>query len=320
MLKKIVTIVGSTGTQGGSFVRALLPDAKYSVRALTRDPSSTSAQALRSAGATVVQADLNDYDSLCKAFAGSHVIFGVTNFYENFGEINAEEASKIEVEQGINLAKAAAATGTLEHYIWSTLPNSRKISNGKHVVPHFSAKNIIDDYIKSDTDLVQKTTFLWVTFYASNILFHVFNPFSVSTSAPGKFIQLQATPPTVTIKSIGDAKANTGVFMKKIIEKPQLTLPGKYVLADVEDLTAGQFLQEWAKAQNKDAKFIQVPKETFCDLWPFWGEVMNKMMAFWEDAQEQSWTGEEGILTKEDLGISGLVKTVDAFAQMNNWD
>lgn len=320
MSKRIVTVVGSTGVQGGSLVKALLQDDKYSVRAVTRNPQSASAQALAKSGASIVQADVDDYESLVRAFAGSHVIFGVTNFYEKFGSINADEAIKIEVQQGVNLAKAAAATESLQHYIWSTLPNARKISNGKHDVPHFSGKNIIDDYIKSNDALFQKTTFLWVTFYATNILFPVFKPFNVPTAGSDKYIQLQSTPESVPIKSIGDAEANVGIFAKSIIERPELSLPGKFVLADVEDLTAGEFLSSWMKAQGKDAKYVQVPKRTFYETWPMWGEVMDKMMVFWEESKEKSWSGEEGILTKEDFGISGLVNTVDAFARLRNWD
>jgi hypothetical protein len=83
---------------------------------------------------------------------------------------------KVESAQGINLAKAASATPTLKHYIWSTLPNGKKISGGKYVVPHFEAKNQIDAYIKSDPTLLAKTTFVWVTFFASNLFFPMFTP------------------------------------------------------------------------------------------------------------------------------------------------
>ena len=83
---------------------------------------------------------------------------------------------EIEITQGTNLAKAAAKTSTLKHYIWSTLPNGMKVSDGKYLVPHFDAKNKVDDYIKADTNLYAKTTFLWVTYYASNYLFPMFTP------------------------------------------------------------------------------------------------------------------------------------------------
>jgi len=107
---------------------------------------------------------------------GATLIFAVTDFFEPFAAKGHEEAMKVESAQGINLAKAAAATPTLKHYIWSTLPNGKKISGGKYIVPHFEAKNQIDAYIKSDPALLAKTTFVWVTFFASNLFFPMFTP------------------------------------------------------------------------------------------------------------------------------------------------
>ena len=107
---------------------------------------------------------------------GATLIFAVTDFFEPFASKGPEEAIKVESAQGINLAKAASATPTLKHYIWSTLPNGKKISGGKYIIPHFEAKNQIDDYIKSDPVLLPKTTFIWVTFFASNLFFPMFTP------------------------------------------------------------------------------------------------------------------------------------------------
>jgi hypothetical protein len=73
---------------------------------------------------------------------GSTAIYAVTDFFEPFaasGE-NPEAAMKVEFIQGKNLANATHKTATLEHLIWSTLPNALKISNGKYPVPHFDAR------------------------------------------------------------------------------------------------------------------------------------------------------------------------------------
>lgn len=107
---------------------------------------------------------------------GATLIFAVTDFFEPFAANGPDEAMKVESAQGINLAKATSATPTLKHYIWSTLPNGKKISGGKYVVPHFEGKNQIDAYIKSDPTLLAKTTFVWVTFFASNLFFPMFTP------------------------------------------------------------------------------------------------------------------------------------------------
>ena len=315
MGKKIVSVVGATGAQGGSVVDALLKEGDYSIRAITRNPGSENAKSLAAKGIEVVKADVNDLASLKTAFQGSSAIYAVTDFFEPFGQHGPQKAIEIEVEQGINLARAAASTNTLEHYIWSTLPNGMKISGGRYLVPHFEAKNKVDDYIKGDASLLAKTTFLWVTFYASNYYFPMFTPYHIPTA--GKYIQIQNTPPSVPIKTIGDARKNVGVFVRAILSNPDRTLHGKFVLAYTEETTAGAMLQTWGKAQDKKIQYVQVDEKTFNAVWPMWAEEIGIMMQFWENAGDKSWTGEEGILTKDDLGIKEPLQDLEqSFAEL----
>jgi hypothetical protein len=120
--------------------------------------------------------DPHEIRKLTHPLQGSNYIFAVTDFFEPFGSSGPEAAIKIESAQGINLARAASKTPTLERYIWSTLPNSKRISNGKYIIPHFESKNIVDDHIKQDKNLYPKTTFVWVTFYAANYLYPMYTP------------------------------------------------------------------------------------------------------------------------------------------------
>ena len=80
---KIIAVVGATGATAGGLARAILshPDDGYACRAITRDPGSAAARALSEQGATVVQADLDDYDSLVRAFDGAYGAFCMTNFF-----------------------------------------------------------------------------------------------------------------------------------------------------------------------------------------------------------------------------------------------
>jgi len=305
MSRKIVSVVGATGSQGGSVVKALLKEGIYTVRGITRNPNGAAAKALAAQGVEVIKADVNDLASLTAAFNGSSAIYAITDFFEPFGKHGPAKAMEIEVKQGTNLAKAASSVSTLEHYIWSTLPNGRKVSGGKFLVPHFESKNKIDDYIRSDASLLAKTTFLWITFYGNNYDFPMFTPIEVPTA--GKYIQVQNTPPSTAVKTIGDVSTNVGLFVKAILAQPKLTLPGKFVLAHVEDTTIGDMLQTWAKVQGKVAQYVQVDNATFNAIWPLWAEEMGIMMEFWYEAGEDSWSGEETILTKDDLGIEGLV-------------
>jgi uncharacterized protein YbjT (DUF2867 family) len=70
----ILTVIGATGAQGGSVVNQALKDGKYKVRAITRNVNSDKAKALASRGVEVVAADVNDEQSLTKAFEVSIAI------------------------------------------------------------------------------------------------------------------------------------------------------------------------------------------------------------------------------------------------------
>ena len=85
MSKKLLTIFGATGNQGGSVVATVLGSqslsSKYSLRAITRDTTKPNAQALASKGVELAQADLNDPASIAAAIKGSHGVFAVTNYW-----------------------------------------------------------------------------------------------------------------------------------------------------------------------------------------------------------------------------------------------
>jgi hypothetical protein len=133
----------------------------------------------------------------------------------------------------------------------------------------------------------------------------------------GKHVQLQPTPASVPVLAMGDARINVGIFATSILAQPPLTL-GKFVLAYVEKTTVGGLLETWGKAVGKPVVYVQTATlEAFNDVWPMWGHEMGVMMKFWEEMQEESWSGEV-VLTKEDLGIkSGLVGAEQSFKNVD---
>src|SRR5262245_54789458 len=114
-MAKIIAVIGATGSQGGGLAQAILadPNGGFAVRAITRDTNKDKAKALASKGAEVVSADLDNVESLKKAFAGADGVFAVTNFWEHF-------SGEKEKAQAKNIADAAKAAG-VKHVIWSTL-------------------------------------------------------------------------------------------------------------------------------------------------------------------------------------------------------
>lgn len=113
----------------------------------------------------MVQTDLDDPDSLKKAFKGANVIFSVTNYWEPFfrpdcrkeaeetGISPREYAYDVEFLQGKNIADAAVTTvDTLDEngFPVSTLSHADKCSDGKfQELYHFDAKaDIFSAYVK----------------------------------------------------------------------------------------------------------------------------------------------------------------------------
>ena len=170
--KKLIAVVGATGAQGGGLARAILddPESPFALRALTRNPDSDAAQALAARGAEVVQADLDDAESLRLAFTGCYGAFGITNFWEHF-------SAEREKAQAANIAQAAKAAG-LKHVIWSTFEDTRDrlpiedermpVLQGAYNVPHFDAKAEADQFFK---DLDVPTTFVVTSFYWENFIY-----------------------------------------------------------------------------------------------------------------------------------------------------
>ena len=314
MTQKIITVVGATGAQGRGVVAAFIGNEKFKVRAITRRPLSEAAEKLREKGAEVVQADINDVQSLKAAFAGSHVIYGITDFFEPFAKGGPEHGMEIEVQQGINLATAAAATSTLESYIWSTLPHGMGISNGKYLIPHFEGKNRIDAFIRSHEDLLAKTTFLWVTWYHNNFSFPMFTPYYIPTA--GKYVQFATHSPNTPITTIGDVSANVGPFVEAIVAQPGITRNGAIVQASIGETTADALLQTWAKVNDKEALIARTDVDTYNAMWPLWAAEMGVMMRFWDEYKEKSWTAPgKTVLTRKELAIdeTRFVQLEEAF-------
>ena len=63
MKKKIIAVIGATGSQGKGVVEALLKEGTYKVRAITRNVGKYNGNAHE-----VVKADLTDLTSLTEAF------------------------------------------------------------------------------------------------------------------------------------------------------------------------------------------------------------------------------------------------------------
>jgi uncharacterized protein YbjT (DUF2867 family) len=237
--KKIIAVIGATGTQGGGLARAILddPNGGFALRAVTRDANKDNAQALKARGAEVAQADLDDVESLKKAFAGAYGVYGVTNFWEHF---SAEK----EKAQAKNIAEAAKAAG-VKHVIWSTLEDTRKLMAAddtrmpmlqeKYRVPHFDAKAEANAYFSG-----LPVTFLVTSYYWDNLYMFGLAP---KKNAEGKYSWAY---PMGTAKMAGIAAEDIGKCAYGVFKAGQQYV-GKTVGILGEALTVEEMGQKLSK-------------------------------------------------------------------------
>ncbi|OCT58252.1 hypothetical protein XELAEV_18002190mg [Xenopus laevis] len=147
------------GAQGGSVAAALLADGSYTVRAITRDINKAAAVQLKTAGAQVVCADLDNETSLESALTGAHSAFVVTNFFDHFNKDK-------EIEQGKRIADMSKRLG-LKHVVFSGLENVKKLTGGKLEVLHFDGKGEVEEYFRA---IGVPMTSVRLPFYFENLL------------------------------------------------------------------------------------------------------------------------------------------------------
>jgi uncharacterized protein YbjT (DUF2867 family) len=255
--KKIIAVVGATGAQGGGLVRAILSDVNggFAVRALTRDVNSPKAKELAKLGAEVVAADVDDVESLKKAFKGAYGAFCVTFYW-------AHLSPEREIVNATAMATAAQHAG-IKHAIWSTLEDTRKwvpLSDnrmptlmGKYKVPHFDAKGEANHLF---TDLGVPTTFLQTSFFWDNLIYFGMGP---KKGPDGK---LGITFPMGDKKLAGMASEDIGKCAYGIFKKGREFI-GKTVSIAGEHVTGAEMANALTKALGREVRYNNVSPEVY---------------------------------------------------------
>ena len=256
MEKKTIAVVGATGAQGGGLVRAILADPQggFAARALTRDPSTEKARALAAAGAEVVAANVDDGESVRKAFRGAHGAFCVTFFWDHFSP-DREKA------QALHMAEAAKDAG-VQHVVWSTFEDTRlsiplsdarmPTLQGRYKVPHFDAKAEDDAYFRQRG---LPTTYLLTSFYWDNLIHFGMGP---KKGPDGK---LAFVLPMGDKKLPGIAVEDIGRCAYGIFKRPDLI--GKTVGIAGEHLTGAQMAAALTKALGQEVVHNAVTPEAY---------------------------------------------------------
>ena len=252
---KIIAVAGATGAQGGGLVRAICADTSggFKARALTRNPDSDKAKALADLGAEVVAADVDDPASIEAAFAGAYGAYCVTFFWDHFSPEKEQAQAKA-------MADAAGAAG-LQHVIWSTLEDTRKLVPltddrmptlmEKYKVPHFDAKGEADALFAG-----VPTTYLLTSFYWDNFIHFGMGP------KAGEDGQLAIAFPMGDAKLPGIAAEDIGRCAYGIF-KEGTDHVGKTVGISGEHLTGQDLADAFTAAIGKPVGYYAVEPEAY---------------------------------------------------------
>ncbi len=306
--KKVIAVMGATGAQGGGLVRAILNDTKsgFAVRAITRDVKSEKAQQLAKMGAEVVKADVNNLESLKKAFSGCYGAYCVTFYWEHMNP----ETEKM---QARNLAQAAKQAG-LKHVIWSTLEDTRKwvpVDDNRmptlmqnYKVPHFDAKGEANQIF---TELGVPTTFLLTSFYWDNFINFGMGPKKGPDGKLSVTLPLGDTPmPAIAAEDIG--KCAYGVFKK-----------GTHYIGHTlgvagEHLTGNQIAKALSNALGQEIHYNAVPPEVFRSFDFPGADDLGNMFQFWTDFENDYRGARDPKVARE---LNPNIQTLDSWLAAN---
>jgi len=291
---RIIAVIGATGAQGGSLVRAILADpaSGFRARAITRKANGDKAAELRKLGAEVVEADLDDEASLAKAFEGAYGAYCVTNYWEHFTPAK-------EVSQARNMTQAAKAA-KLQHVIWSTLEDTRKrvpLSDPrmptlmeKYKVPHFDAKADADALF---AEAGVPTTYLLTAFYWDNFIYFGLGP---KPAADGKLV---LTLPMGSARLSGIAAEDIGKCAYGIFKQGKQWI-GRRVGIAGDHVTGAQMAVDMSRALGKEVVYNGVSPEVFRGFGFPGADDLGNMFQYYTEF-EQEFVGARSLDTSRSL-------------------
>ncbi len=279
--KKIIAVVGATGAQGSGLVKAILNDSEsgFVPRAITRNKNSEKAKELIKLGVQVVEANVDDTESLKQAFKGAYGAFCVTFFWEHL-------SPEREIQQAKNQAKAAREAG-IKHIIWSTLEDTRKwipleddrmpTLQEKYKVPHFDAKGESNIYFEESG---VPYTLLNTSFYWDNFIYFGLGP---QKGPDGRYA---ITFPMSDKKLPGIASEDIGKCALTIFKSGDEFI-GKTVSISGGHLTGNEMAKSFSNQLGIEVAYNDVPPAVYRSFGFPGADDMGNMFQFKADFEDE---------------------------------
>ncbi|KAL6886761.1 putative hscarg dehydrogenase [Trichoderma evansii] len=332
LAKPILVVLGATGTQGGSVLAHFLSlsPSPYALRGVTRDLSSAKAAALIAQGVEMVVGNFDDPTSLEAAFKGASAIYSVTDYWNPMADpLQHQKAAaagqsighfirEYETQQNKNIIDAAANLDGLERFIFSSLPDTKKLSSGKYThVFQFDSKGIAEEYGRqTHPKLWAKTSVFYAPFYLENYfgpLGALFRP--KLDKSKGSLTLAIAEPLASTPLPWFSAVGDTGALVYALLR----AAPGKKLIGVRELLSPRQLAELFAETLEKGIEFIGHVSSSGSDdsdITKGLADLMGWCVEFGYDGAKV----DQNIVTPEDLGVPVALGSVKEWFQKQDWD
>ncbi len=230
-----ILVTGATGNQGGAVARHLLQRGNFTVRAFVRDQNKPVAQALKQAGAELVEGDFSDRASLDRALQGASGVFSVQTF---------QDGLETEIRQGKAIADAAKAAG-IQHFVYSSVGSAER----KTGIPHFDSKFQVEEYIRASG---LPYTIMRPVFFFYN--YNAMRPMVENGTLP------QPLSPETKLQQLSEE--DYGEMVAEVFERPADFLNREKEVASV-DMTMTEIAAAFSRVLGTNVKYQQIPFEAF---------------------------------------------------------
>jgi len=218
-----------------------------------------------------VKADIvaDSVDTLANAMKGSYGAFLVTNFWDpaSMGK---------EAELGHKLVDAAQKAG-VKHITWASLANVEKLSNVKYLVPHFTDKAKVEEYIRS-LQAKKPRAFESVTFPAAAFYYQNFKLFFPPKQEGDTLVFTLPATEYLTAFDVNEV----GPAVLTAFNNPR-EYDGVRIDYWGEHAHPQQYIDTFAKVTGHKARLVSVPLDKFAKLGFPGAEEMANMFGWFNE-------------------------------------
>ncbi len=284
-----VLLIGVTGGTGPNVVKGFLEQGATNLRAITRkiDLNRPSLSKMNDAGVELVEANLDDDNSLAAAFAE------VSSVYCHATAADSAKPDPLEIERAKRVARLAKQKN-IKHFLYNSAGGADRNSGIGHIEQKYKVEKILKE-AGLPTTMLRACLFMeefWKKYTRPSILKGVFQ-FSIQ---PDKPLHL------ITTKDMGRVAAH-------IIKNPSKYI-GKEIELAGDVLTPIKMAEAFSKVQKMTVVYRETPAWIFILLWR--KELFDLIQWY----RTKGYQADVKYLREE---FPGLLTTFDEFLEETDW-